>query len=460
MARLTISNRDFLLGASDTDYSLDGGFSPVGKGHNIRKTEGLLAPPPTPEETDDLQANETGIIAIGGTSSDTLLVVSNATNDLATYEIASDGSLSVAADADSGRNYTKALSDAISYDNILYVTSTTDIARGSQGSLDVDWWTTTADGGQAALDADPALPHYLMKFEDTLYISDNNTIKTWDGTNAATALTLPSDIGITSYVEYNNRFYIATINQNELVSAKNGAKIEVDRKMYVWDGINTNSKFDSIIPLPDRVYSMVVFQGQLFVFFEDHMALWNGVKFQKVRDLSSIVYKSDMVVRQDKLYIKEGGNILAFDGKRFWYQLSTGLVVDTIWNLYGDDLGYTAVQKSYKADLDDADANGIWYSKWYEFADNVKITRVIVEMAEAMAENDVNTLTLANEAETTKNIVVSYAVSGAKRVFDTKNQTASMIDFDCSSLQVRLNTFDNLIKKITIEYVKNQEPIK
>lgn len=462
MPILSLDRKDFIAGCADNDFESEIGLSPEGKGHNLSYKNGLLTPPPTAENLGtDLGTGETGIMAMGGNGSfGALLLATNSDKDGIFYKLVSTGITQTGVTAnDTTRNYDKTWSDIITYNGAYLISSDTNIAQGaSTGSshvMDYDWYTTTV--GTSALSA--GYPHQMLVWEGACYISDGNTLRKLVGVTPSTPLTLPSGAGtapfISAFIVHNNTFYLATVDgYNEDNQATSG--MVKNYNMYVWDGINTTNTLSNKIPLDDKCYAMYSYNGSLLMFFEKYIAIWNGIGIRKIRTLSSAVYKTDISVRNEIMYIAEGNNILCYDGSKFWYLYGGSYDIGCIWNLYGDDLNFVDANKDvYKMDLDDFDGDGKAYSNWLEFSTNIIIRRVRIEFAEAMASGDFNVIQLANQFEETKSLTASYASQGAVRAVEFPP-----VGFKALSLQIRLNTFDNLIKKITIEYDYTKLPIK
>jgi hypothetical protein len=101
--------------------------------------------------------------------------------------------------------------------------------------------------------------------------------------------------------------------------------------------------------------------------------------------------------------------------------------------------------------------DGVFYSNWYNFPDNVKIAKVLIEFAEAVGSGDTNTLRIYNEklsvlgADPTnyREFSPSYSSAGGMANYAREYKD---INFYCSALQVVLNTFDTAVKRITITY--------
>ena len=64
MARIIIGNQNFIAGAASSPYSVDGGFSPTLKNHNIDYEKGAIYPTDTMSKVGDFTAGYNGALDI------------------------------------------------------------------------------------------------------------------------------------------------------------------------------------------------------------------------------------------------------------------------------------------------------------------------------------------------------------------------------------------------------------
>jgi hypothetical protein len=153
------------------------------------------------------------------------------------------------------------------------------------------------------------------------------------------------------------------------------------------------------------------------------------------------------------LYYIDDTKVIGFDGSIF-FTSAVQAGISCLSNKIQDKLSFYSNNNELYINNLSFSNNGTFYSKWYEFGGNVFIRRIWIEFAETMASGDLNTIKLYNEAEATTTLTASYASQGAKRVVEFRD-----INFNALSFQLRLDTFDNLIRKITVEYDSTNQPV-
>jgi hypothetical protein len=452
MPVITINKNNFLKGESFNEFTGEGGFTNKLKGINLNYKDGILAPCSVKTET-DADDPGAGIIPFGvcpfnGTSSLGLIACSNATDDLTLFKVNTNGTLDDQ-DTDTTRNYVLGKSDILLQSGNYFISSTTNVAEGaSLGSLDQDWWTTTI--GASALDAD--FVHYFLAKEGSIYLTNGVYIYSINVAGAAKTdvQTLVGE-AVTAIGNHNNLVYFATTKTQDEVSGI----VTGDNYLCQWDGITVNEISDKI-RMPERVYHIQSFNGQLYIFFKDYMAIYDGITVKEIKELSSIPWKHKIKIIDSIMYIANGNDILCFDGVKFWTYYE-GASTITAMVKYGtvDDFYFVESNKVYKFDLDAITGTGKFASLWYDFGQKVIVRKVILELAEVMVANDVNTVKLLDESETATTVMtMTYANEPTKRI-----KQSGDINFKCSSLMLELDTYMNLIKNIYIVYEELDEPV-
>ena len=173
-------------------------------------------------------------------------------------------------------NLSENYSDLIEFENDLYATLATDIAKLPNASTwDVDWWTTVADSGQSALTNNT--PHPLcVGFNNLMIIGDANYIHTLDSSGAVQykLVTLADEFEIVWIKASSNSYWIGARNKR----GRNG-------QVFEWDGASTvvNFAFDIKGEIP---YSCVIKNGIPFVMNSNGQLLaFNGGGFIEIARL-------------------------------------------------------------------------------------------------------------------------------------------------------------------------------
>lgn len=130
--------------------------------------------------------------------------------------------------APSGASLTVMNSDLEGFENIIVVTTTTNIARRSGGSWISNWWTATL--AQAGLNS--LVPHPLKAgFDGRLLVGDGNLVHVIDRNNnvSHSRLRFPPEYTVTKILSSSNRYWILTFNTRAREAV-----------VYEWDGTAEN----------------------------------------------------------------------------------------------------------------------------------------------------------------------------------------------------------------------------
>lgn len=456
MPKIVINQEDFLRGAAENDFQNNGGYSPEDKSGNIYVKEGVLAPPPLVTTNTAAVQPIIGFAVKEGAFSAPIRGAGTVNNSGLFYTFTSEG-VGTNTSVDAGRNYSSVFSDICFYGTEFFVTSKTDIAKfdGDMGTPDYDWWTDTKSG--TALNA--YLPHQMLVSKASgskiLYLSDENNLKSYDGTNInQAAFAIPSNYWITAIVEYQNKIYIAAEPYYNASGYNHGKSY-----LYVWDGSDTN--YESVYQLEDRVDCMYVFQGNLLLFTSRYMGYWNGINITKLRDLDNQVFKGMITQYADRIHIAQGKSILVYDGQRFSYLLVLANDINAIACNYASNIlisSNSKVSLSYtnNANIDGTAkvGTGYWRSRRYFFDSNVIIRKLTIHLAETLASGSVISFGLINEKGTENSVgSMSYANDGAIRAKEFNNVNQKMLS---AQLRVNFSATPKQIAMMMIEY----EPIK
>jgi hypothetical protein len=462
MPKITINANNFRLGESTTDYSNDGGFSPIDRGCNIGYTEGLLLPTPS---TTDAGTVDGDVICYGLTESSTGTTAIALTDNGKFYSLDSVSMAPTLGQTDSTNTYEDWCSDIVFWDGNFYATSKTDIALLSPtlSTLDEDWWTGTKT--QPALDDD--FPHQMLVFNDDLYITDKNKIYSYDGTLVTTHEIVEDNQNITAFIEYNGEIYIATEPYYNRYSDNHGRGF-----IYIWDGISAYPRDKK--PIEAKIISFYVFSGLLYAFNAFLLTVWNGLNFEKVYKTNYNVYKHQITEYEKKLFFTDnatkwsgvysatypkGYSVCCYEKEyeRFYhpFQYLSSSTQQRIKALLSYD-DYTFLlglpDKIARADFTSSDGQCMWRSNRYEFGQNVKIKSILVELSEELSSAE-QEIRFYDHLGT--NHTIGTMTSGKIAYYDN-------IGVDTTSLQLRIYFKTNAkpVKSITIEYEPTEQPIR
>jgi len=281
-----------------------------------------------------------------------------------------------------------------------------------------------------------------------------------------------TDQKISAWALHNDNVYFATTNATTNQKGKN--------YLHIWDGRNKNGTLISKdIPLPSRCLKIESWGGRLILFFSNYFGEFDGVKVNIISDLD---WRTDgafnyMVTQSgDGLYFIDKYNRtsptvscikhLQPSGALYNWNELTGLkVLFSYFTSTNYEFIHYVTSTVYRYQYRDTYTNdGVFYSNWIDFGDNVKITRVLVEFAEFVLSGDVNTFRLYNQklsvlgADPTNYYEFAASYSSAGGMINYAKEIRD-INFYCSALQV-YSAFDTAIKRITITYEPaNNQPI-
>lgn len=306
MPTIVIDQKDFLRGVSSYDDLLDGGYSPLSVGISPFTTPGLIGPGPNPSSISTTGVGSRGIFA--WSTWHTALspgvgraVSANSSKD-GTFLLLSATGGTTLAQTDTGKDYEPIITDMIRYKAKFYVTSNTDITELNSdfSAIDNDFWTSTKSEG--ALTA--GVPHPLVLYGDIMYIADGNVLHQLDGTTSSEdVLILPSDYIITALEVHQNLIYIAASKFSDTTGGT-----ALDSRLFTWNGYSP--KFIDEYVLQTRVDAIKVFGGVLLLTTPKYVGYWTGSTINVLRRLTTNVYKHQIAVDNDRLYLAQGTAVL------------------------------------------------------------------------------------------------------------------------------------------------------
>lgn len=430
MPIITIDARDFLRGVSTTDELADGGFSPLSKGINLFAEPGLILPGQAPTDTSDTPDIAAGIFAWTAVSSAGFFgraVGADGLKNGRFYLINEDGEIGETITEDA-ENYVANITDLLHYGANMYITSENDITRTTVdfGTVDAAWWGTTL--GLSTFDT--FSPHHMTQFGEILYIADKNMIHTWDGSSGVyNALDLPAGFVIDDITVYNNLIYIAaspSTRFNEGVLAK--------CRIFTWDGFSASFLDEFIIQ--ERIVTFISFGGTLFVGTQEYFGYFTGTTINALYPLTQKVYKHQVGVTNDRIYMLQGINVLCYGNpiinrpKFFSFPLKHTSTLIGMTCIQTGSLVYSYAGKiGAWSDVDGSDqTGGIFYSNRLPLRSNAYIRGVIIE-SQALASGSSQTIAFINDSAETKTVgTYSHAALGAvsRRHFDVNGKASTL----------------------------------
>jgi len=437
---ITIDKSNFLKGASTIKYLDDGGFSPDSLGFEINNEIYLgllLAGKSLTLKTSDL--GTTVINSCFYTSSGLFLYYFiDASGHI--YESVV-GSLATTLKATESIKEYNSMSDIISYNDNLFITSTTDIMMSNftfTGSDPIkDWWTVTKS--KTALTS--GVPHLLFEFNGILYITNGNKLASWDGTTANNAvLTLPTGWAITAVEILNNRIYLAASQKYE----SGMENYNLSTKIFIWDGYSASWIDEKKIKV-QPITAMIEMDGLIYFFASHSIYIFDGSSYRKLRYLDIIMTRNKISVYNGKLYyaLTSSGEVGCYDSilKSFSTPIKHGKTVSVLkigYLTYVDLI--TAEGKGYRCV--DNKGTGSFYSNPYTFAQPVYVRKIEILFSTALVTGATYDIKILNEKETAITALtktVSYAVDGA--LIKKEYQIDQQLDY--FRIQIDFNHADN-----------------
>lgn len=434
MPILTIDARDWFRGISTSDELADGGFSPLSKGINLFAMAGLLLPGPAPLDVGTSSLTTKGVFAWSTHHTNVSPGIgralgANSSDDGKFFTMDDAGTPTLAA-SDTSRDYKVNESDMIRYgaSNEQFTTSTTDVAKSNFdfSSNDFNWWRTTL--GLTTLVS--GVPHHFCQYGTILYFSDGRYIHSWDGTTGTyNALDLPVGYVITDIRVYQNLIFIAAAKFDPL-----GGGESTDCRIFTWDGFSDS--FLDELPVQEKIDSLIVFGGTLFVTTASYVAYFTGSTISPLYPLTSNVYKYQFAITKDRLYLLQGADVLCYGNpilsrpKFFSFPLKyTGNLVGITSYRSGKIVYASSTQFGSWSDVNGSNqAGGIFYGNRLPFGAQVRIRAVILEH-EALASGSSVTIEYIDDQQVARSVgTLSFAAFGAvtKHRFNTFNKPATL----------------------------------
>lgn len=297
-----INFKDYIRGQNSFNEYPDGGIKTESIGANPFYVRGYLSTSPDQTNINAIDGdgdNDIAVLAYGqGVGVNTLVACAaeDATNSGLFYTIDPNGVYTLVGSPDAAHNYVKGNTDSAFYHSHFYFTSTQDLARMDDDltSPDFSYWTGTL--GQSNF---TSFKHPLLVFGDILYIGDGQYLHQIDDTTPQEqVLDLEEGYIVDCLITYNNLMFIAAHQGNGF------------SKIYTWDGFSP-SWLDEY-EVNDTISCLFVFQGVLFVFFDDAIGYFDGTKVKQIREIAGTVQKHMVTKSRTAMYFIEtfgGGNL-------------------------------------------------------------------------------------------------------------------------------------------------------
>lgn len=441
MQSLLINKDNWQLGVATSDRHTDGGTSPARKGHNFEVSQaGLLLPQPA---RTDLSANVTSQI-IAFTADPTFLGNDGYALDESGNYYTISGTTVTKRQTDSTRTFAYGTSNLKTYKGSLFATSTTNVSKLDGSNItttDATWWTGTM--GAAALNS--AYRHCMEVVEDTLFISDNNMLHTYNGVAAVyAAMSLPSYYNITNMILHTDGrhlivFVAETVNYSHTRRAR--------AKMYVIDTVNF--EFEREVDIDAQVEGSINVGGVIYVTYGGNLGYFNGDGVTFLRKLSTNpTYTHSLANKEGILLVREANSVLAYGnlgGKNnvFWYPYET-TASNTISGIYyyggNKILTSSSGQKLDLLDYSTFAGAAEWDGVYYTFPGKIWIRKIVVE-TEYLTTGSSMLFSVVDQSQNVSTIMsMSYAVDGAvnhKEMFCNvlTNMFKPRVSFDAGNLR-------------------------
>lgn len=420
-----ITSRDFLAGMTSSDYTEDGGFSPLSVGINLTYQPGILhCPPVMTDKSTNLVDNPIGYTSDASTAAtaDGFLLAADASSFDGTYYYW-DGATLTLKRTDSTGNYSFGKSDITTYKGEVYATSDAYMIR---------WVPDTTFNATFFNFSSSVVPHPLLVYEDSLYAGDGNLLKrmTSAAGTVSTILTLPAGQTIVA-------LGIDPGSGSMLISVINGINYSntlncIPRVAY-YDGLSP--KVQKIVFVDEMVTAFYNTGGIVYVGYGQNLGYWSGSGIQFLRTLgvtldgAQLPYKFHFTNIGRTLYVGEGAKLLAYGeiiagrGKVFYYPMQnsqSAAIFSLVTNIGSNKLGFGfATSQFWTWDSTAAPGpsnNFPFYSRKYEFPRPVSLQTVRILFVSNLPSTagDIGRLQVIDDTNTTTTIatISNTAASG------------------------------------------------
>ncbi len=437
MPILTLDQNSFLGGMSLSDFFANGGFSPNSIGFEVDRGSqlGLLLP-----GRDITSYTTAGGVTLSGNvltscanSAGALYYLITSTGNV--YKTLTSPGLIAHTLEDTGLGTPD---HSIVYDNSVFVSLNGDIAMYSLDftTKNKTWWTATM--GQAALNLN--VPHKFFIFQGVLYMTNGNTLISFDGTTANSgALVLPTGWVITdALVDGANIYFVASY-----LLTTGSWDYNAQTKIFDWNSFDPN-KWQAEIDIytgPIRSMVKVDVVGQrrsVFMLFSTN-AMYMVSEFYGTFTCTWLRSLPSYGPNYNQITIN--GGLIYFVTKNGIAKYNTHFNILTVPVAY-NTASITALNMGYLDYIDFFTSDGNFYrssvnnslnapapnfySNWVDFQ-NSRINKIVVAFGSALASGSQFTLKIYDERN--QNIysrVMSYANDGAKTEINITNVSPNL----------------------------------
>lgn len=450
MQVITIDAKDFLAGESNWDYISDKGFSSDSYGLNLLLKPGVLNLGWT--NTDRGGATLLGNIVASAYDKNGLTNDGFFVDDLGNFYTLSGATFTKRQTSTNTTGFQLGTTDLIEFKDNVYATynGTTNgyIAQvtgaSMSGGITSDWWVIT--GGIS-------VRHPMEVVEDSLYIGSANIIYFYDGTTSGVAVTLPSDVNVTSLRKHpDGRHIIAFTGEQYDFSHTQGGGGRiyiVNKDTLTWE---REIKVDTQIEGSRNVGGVIYCTwGKKLGYFTG-----SGIKFLKKLKTSATTYSQSMGNLEDILAVRDGTNILLYgdlgNGVNSWHNVYNGATVNSMLFKGGSVLCVgTASATLIELDYSTASASsGLFMTNRYHFDSMVKVRRMDI-IHDPKTSGSTQSFTVYYRDQ---NDILSIVKSVSYAVGSTPSRTRIEIDQTSDVFQFRIipGTGALVIKLMRIYY--------
>lgn len=213
---------------------------------------------------------------------------------------------------------------------------------------------------------------------------------------------------IDDIVAYNNLIYITASLSKRFNSSVAGRCY-----IFTWDGFHAS--FLEQIPIEERVVTMIPFGGTLFMATQKYFGYFTGSTIAALYPLSSVVYKYQVGITNDRVYMVQGSDVLCYGNpvvsrpKFFSFPLKHSSTLIGLHCIQTGTLVYSTSAKIGEwSDVNGSDqTGGIFYGNKLAFGSVAKIIGVAIENQELASGSSITLAYLDDKA--TSNAIATYS---------------------------------------------------
>lgn len=323
--------QDFVAGATTSNETADGGFTPSSQHINTVVYPGLVysSPNGTNQSTN---LTDTLIASCEYESNTTPTYDHLYVDDTGGYYRQSGQTITKDYSGAQTSRYTTGITDMVAYDTDAFVTLTNDVSKyAPNSSLDEDWWTNTM--AQAALGT--SRWHPMLVFQQLLWIADGNKLHTFD----AATVTATADVLELGEFEKIIALGIDPGTGLMMISTTNAFDssdiTQRTNAIYLYDGFSSKPRKKTLVD--DMVTFIYPVGGVVYMGYGLCIGAWNGSGITFMRRLTRSTqlppYKHVVSNYQNILLVRDGNEVWAYGeivpGKKGWFPFLKNRSSDT-----------------------------------------------------------------------------------------------------------------------------------